>query len=40
MEIQKTDEEMLFRRLKYYQQQLSELEKAEKEEEHNAGDDI
>jgi hypothetical protein len=40
MEIQKTDEEMLYKRLKYYQSQLTDLEKNEKEEEHNAGDEL
>ena len=40
MEIQKTDEEMLYKRMKYYQSQLTDLEKTEKEEEHNAGDEL
>lgn len=40
MEIQKMDEEMLYKRLKYYQSQLTDLEKIEKEEEHNAGDEL
>ena len=40
MEIQKMDEEMLYKRLKYYQSQLTDLEKNEKEEEHNAGDEL
>ena len=37
---QKMDEEMLYKRLKYYQSQLTDLEKTEKEEEHNAGDEL
>ena len=40
MAIQKMDEEMLYKRLKYYQSQLTDLEKNEKEEEHNAGDEL